>query len=146
MRIGIKRSDGGLSVMTLLDGFALEDVPREITKWEHVVPWTAIRWQEIDEAAVPPRLFRNAYELGEKVPEINMVKARDIHRDAMRVTRAPLLENLDIEFQRAYKDPAEQDRIETEKQTLRDVTDDPAINIAKTPEELKAIWPEVLKG
>ncbi len=30
------------------------------------------------------------------------------------------------------------------KQTLRDVTDDPAINAAMTPEELKSVMPEVL--
>ena len=50
--------------------------------------------------------------------KVNMEKAREIKRDQLRAER---------------------------KQQLRDVTADPAIDAATTPDELKAVWPEALE-
>ena len=77
---------------------------------------------------------------------VNMEKARNIHRENMRVARAPLLKMLDVAFQRALEQNANTATIVAQKQALRDVTSDPAIETAQTPEELKAIWPSVLEG
>lgn len=78
---------------------------------------------------------------------VNMKKARDIQRDRIRVMRAPLLAELDIAYQRAdEQDDAEAKAdIAARKQSLRDATKDPAIEAARTPEELKAVIPDALK-
>ena len=77
---------------------------------------------------------------------VNMAKARDIQRDKMRAARKPIMEKLDVEFMRAVEahDIAKQGTVVGLKNLLRDVTADPAIEAAKTPEELKAVWPSVL--
>jgi len=77
---------------------------------------------------------------------VNMLKARDIQRDKMRIARKPKLEALDVDFQRAIEndDATEKASIVAQKQALRDVTQDPAIESATTPDELKAVWPEIL--
>jgi len=76
---------------------------------------------------------------------INMSKARNIHRDAMRQARAPLFKDLDLAYMRATEAGADTSEIIAKKQALRDVTTDPAIDAAQTPEELKAVWSEILK-
>ena len=75
---------------------------------------------------------------------INMEKARDIHRAKMRDAREPLFAALDVAYQRATETGADTSAIVAEKQALRDVTNDPAIEAAQTTEELKTIWPEIL--
>jgi len=75
---------------------------------------------------------------------INMEKARNIHREKMRLARAPLLTALDVVFQRALEQNANTTVIVTKKQALRDVTSDLAIEAAETIDQLKAVWPEVL--
>jgi hypothetical protein len=75
---------------------------------------------------------------------INMEKARDIHRDKMRVARAPLLTTLDVAFQRALEQNANTAAVVAQKQALRDVTSNPAIEAAQTVDELKAVWPDIL--
>ena len=76
---------------------------------------------------------------------VNMEKARDIHRQRLREARAPLFNALDVAFQRAMETGADTAEIVAKKQALRDVTADPAIDAAQTTDELKAVWPEVLK-
>jgi len=75
---------------------------------------------------------------------INMEKARDIHRAKMRDAREPLFAALDVAYQRATETGADTSAIVAEKQALRDVTNDPAIEAAQTTEELKTVWPEIL--
>jgi len=79
---------------------------------------------------------------------INMDKARDIHRDNIRLARKSKLEEKDIEFMRAVEsaDTATQASVAAEKQSLRDATSDPDIAAATTPEELKAAWKFDLLG
>jgi len=76
----------------------------------------------------------------------DMTKAREIKRDQLRAERKPLLEKLDVEFMRAQEqgDQTKADEIAAKKQALRDVTADPAIDAATTPDELKAARPEAL--
>lgn len=77
---------------------------------------------------------------------INMTKAREIKRDIFRKERAPILADLDVQYMRAIEagnTPLQQE-IAQKKQALRDVTQDPAIESAVTPEELKAFVPEAL--
>lgn len=78
---------------------------------------------------------------------VDMAKAREIQRERIREMRAPLFADLDIAFMRAVEagDIAEQKRIGDIKHALRTAPQDPAIDAAQTPEELKAAIPDVLK-
>lgn len=77
---------------------------------------------------------------------INMAKARDIHRDRLRAMRAPLMAQLDVEYQRADEsdDPTAKVAVAKRKQALRDVTKHPGIEKADTPEKLAQVIPDAL--
>ncbi len=66
---------------------------------------------------------------------INIDKAKDITKDRLRAERQPLLEAQDVAFQRALEDGADTTTIVTEKQRLRDITDQ--VNTMTTVDELK---------
>ena len=75
---------------------------------------------------------------------INPDKAKAIWKDKWRQARKPLLASLDIEFMKAVEsnDSEKQAEVAAKKQELRDVT---SVEISgKSPEEIKAVWPEVL--
>jgi len=70
---------------------------------------------------------------------INIDKAKNITKDRLRQERVPLLQKLDVDYQRADEagDVAKKAEVAAEKQRLRDITlltDD-----ATTLEELKEI-------
>ena len=77
---------------------------------------------------------------------INMTKARDLHRDKVRQARDPLLATKDVEFQRALETGADTAAIVAAKQALRDAPASAAIEAATTPNELKASWDAELLG
>ena len=54
--------------------------------------------------------------------EVNFSKAQAITKDRRRVDRKPSLEAQDIAFQRALESSADTSAIVTEKQRLRDIT------------------------
>jgi hypothetical protein len=68
---------------------------------------------------------------------INFDKAIDITKERLRVERAPLLQTLDISFQRALETGADTTEIVAEKQRLRDITS--LAEQATTLEELKSL-------
>ena len=70
---------------------------------------------------------------------LDMSKAKDIHRDNVRVARKPLLEAKDLEFTRAQETNADTTAIVAAKQALRDAPT--AGDSATTIAELKAAWP-----
>lgn len=112
------------------------------------VPADATDVQTVDESAIPTdRTFRNAWKHdgGGKVVH-DMDKARELKKDQLRVLRKPLLADLDVAYMLADEkgDTAAKSDIAKQKQALRDVTDDPAIEAAATPEELKAAMPAAL--
>jgi hypothetical protein len=76
-----------------------------------------------------------------------MARAREIRRDQLRLLRAPIFEPLERAQRSALVrgNTAEAAAIELKLQALRDVTDDPAIEDAQTPEELKAVMPAPLR-
>ena len=69
---------------------------------------------------------------------INMEKAREIHRDKIRLARNSLFRKLDIEFQRALEDNNDTSDIISRKNALRDSTQDPLIESATDTETLKS--------
>jgi hypothetical protein len=76
---------------------------------------------------------------------INPDKAKVIWKDKWREARKPLLASLDIEFMKAVElgDSAKQAEISAKKQALRDVTQTEISG--NTPEEIKAVWPNILQ-
>ena len=77
---------------------------------------------------------------------VNMTKARDLHRDKVRFARDPKLASKDVEFQRALETGADTTAIVAAKQALRDAPAAAAIEAATTPDELKAAWDTDLLG
>ena len=68
---------------------------------------------------------------------INLNKAREITKTRLRAERMPLLQALDVQFQRSLESGADTSAIVAEKQRLRDI-----IKLAdevQTLDELKAI-------
>lgn len=101
-----------------------------------------------DSAEMPQdRTFRRAWVLSNGAVRVDMPKAREAWRDRLRAMRAPKLNALDIEYQRADEvgDLVGKQGVIQRKRALRDVTQDPRIESASTPEELKNVIPEVLK-
>ena len=92
------------------------------------------------------RTFRGAWQYNGNAVEIDMSKARDIHKDNLRAERAPRLEALDVDYMKALEAGSGADAIAAKKKTLRDVTADSKIATAKTPDELKALDLATLLG
>jgi hypothetical protein len=159
----IKRADGGVSIAFFADPRPAEPIEGEeappVITPEEVMQKNFERWRssakpewlpatiEAFNGVVPPdKAFRNAWEASGSEVAVNMAKARALHRDRLRAARKPLLEELDIEYQRADEanDAVEKKAIARRKKALRDVTADPAIDAATTPAELAAVWPGAL--
>ena len=70
---------------------------------------------------------------------INLEKAKAITKDRLRAERAPLLQKLDVEYQRAdeVSDTTKKAEVAAEKQRLRDITK--LADQATTIEELRSI-------
>jgi hypothetical protein len=67
---------------------------------------------------------------------INMDKAKVITKDRLRADRKPLLEEQDILFMKAQEAGSDTSAIVTEKQRLRDITNQ--VDSMTTTDELKA--------
>ena len=145
------RPDGGLSVV--IPAINTHPRPETITEaqaeqraWDKL-PADAIspRWAADDEIPAS-RVFRNAWTDAGRIA-VDMQKAREIHKNNLRAARAPKLAALDVDFMRAVEsaDAGAWAAIAAKKQALRDVTSDPSIAAATTPEELVAAIPEALK-
>lgn len=95
------------------------------------------------------RYFRGAWTwvTPEPVIDVDIARAREIHRDKLRELRAPKLADMDVAYQRADEDgdAAAKAGVIAKKKALRDAPSDPRIVAAATPEELKAVIPDALK-
>lgn len=112
------------------------------------VPADATNIQTVNDLAIPAdRSFRNAWKVNGASIEVDMPKAREIHKNRLRELRKPKFETLDVQFLRALEaaDSAAQSSIAGKKQALRDVTIHPSITAALTPDALKTAVPEILK-
>lgn len=88
--------------------------------------------------------YFNAYEFNAELgAKVNIEKAKAIHLDKFRATRASKLQKLDIDFMKAVEANDEEKKAEiiAAKQALRDVT------LTTLPDDLagiKATWPNIL--
>ena len=91
------------------------------------------------------RTFREAWSFGGNpeagVITVDMNKAKEVWREKIRRARAPEFEALDAAFMKALETGADTSAIVAQKQALRDAPEDPAIDAATTPEELKQVMP-----
>jgi len=111
-------------------------------------PRTPVSFRRITELELAPldRAYRNAWTDSGGALAHDLPKARALHRNKMRAARTPLLATLDADYLQADErgDTTAKTSIATQKQQLRDVTADPAIDAAATIAQLKAVWPAVL--
>ena len=77
---------------------------------------------------------------------IDMAKAREIHKDFIRVARTEKFKELDIEFQKALETGASTTDIVAKKQALRDAPADSGIAAASDTDALKAQWKTDILG
>ena len=80
------------------------------------------------------RSFRNAWILDSEIT-VDISKAKDITKNKLRVERKPLLKAQDILFMQAQESGSDTSGIVTEKQRLRDITNQ--VDSMTTVEELK---------
>ena len=78
----------------------------------------------------------------------DMAKAKELHRDKIREERQPLLDALDVEFQKALEtdDATKKAEVIAKKQALRDAPADSAIDAATDEAGLKAQWNTSILG
>ena len=76
----------------------------------------------------------------------DMAKAKEIHKEKIRIARVPKLIELDVEFQRALETGASTTDIVAKKQALRDAPANSNITSANSEAELKAQWDTSILG
>ena len=138
-RIIYTRLDGGVSVVS-----PALDTDEGLAAAQAKLPADVINPKIVDFSVIPQdRTFRNAWRQNESLVQHDMPKCRDIWRGKLRELRRPKMAALDVAYMQADErgDTVEKARIAAEKQKLRDVTADPRIDAAVTPEALKAVMP-----
>ncbi len=153
----LRCSDNSVIVMAFVldDGFTVRrqgidaEIDDEIRRASAGFPQDRlpiVSWTEITETDLPERTYRNAWTTKGNKIEHDMVKARDLHREKLRIERFHQLEVLDIDYMKALEttNTSEQAAIIQKKNKLRDVTVDLRIDAAKNIEELKALTLDLL--
>ena len=77
---------------------------------------------------------------------IDMTKAKNLHRDNIRVRREELMPALDIEFMKAQESGADTSSIVAKKNALRDAPANSAIDSCTTTDELQSQWDTSVLG
>ena len=90
--------------------------------------------------------FERAWKIVDGKIEMDIAKAREVHREHVRYARTSKLVELDIEFQRALETSADTTSIVSKKKALRDAPANSAIDAAKTEAELIAAWDTAILG
>jgi hypothetical protein len=136
----VYQNGDGIAIIIPADGVSVEQAMRDVPEGASSVI--------VDAGDIPSdRTFRAAWKASvtDQKPgvAVDMPKARNVWRDAVRRRRKPLLEALDVEYQKADEtgNSSEKAKIANKKKKLRDATDDPRIEAAQTPEDLKQIDP-----
>ena len=125
------KSDGTVSIITPAGDVndAIKDVP------------SGLSYEIVEDSVIPTdRSFRNAWKQNSKTIETDMTKAKEIHKDKIRIARTPKLAELDIEFQKALETSSSTTDIIAKKQALRDAPAASGISTAASEADLKAQW------
>ena len=128
MNVIIYDNGNGVSVVFPTGELSVEEVKAKDCPSESIV---------LDDADLPSRDFRNAWELADGAVAVNFAKAQELTKDRLRAERKPLMEAQDVAFQRALETGADTSAIVAEKQRLRDITK--LVDTATTLDELKGL-------
>lgn len=139
-KIAVKRLDGGVSII-----IPTSEATPELLERDALAVVGYVSHREIEDVDIPTdRTFRNAWT--DNYPtvtvDVDIVKAKEIKKDQMRLLRKPKLEALDVQFMQALESGSDTTVIKTKKQELRDVT---ALVLPDDVEQLKAFMPDCLK-
>jgi hypothetical protein len=98
-----------------------------------------------DESQLPDREFIDAWTID---ATIDLELAKEVWREKMRSVRNKRLKELDLEWMRAMEQQDYQAaaKVVVKKVELRDITKRDELKYAKTLDQVKAFWPEVLNG
>lgn len=154
VKVAVKTDDGGVVVMSIVTNDGVNVVHEPTTEYineqvarssQHGWPGNPLSWRIIEDSELPDRYFREAWEDTGKL-SINMDKARAIQMNHIRDLRNAALVPLDMEYMRADErgDVRRKQEIAEQKQVLRDLPETFDLSVAKTPEELKNLWPKEL--
>ena len=100
----------------------------------------------VDHSSLPTDIdFQNAWVYKDGKVEVDLTKAKEVHREYIRRERKEKLAALDIEFQRAME-TGDTSAVVAKKQVLRDATADSAIDAASNLGQLRALWNTSLLG
>ena len=95
----------------------------------------------VEDSEIPKNtFFTRAWKIVDGKIEMDITKAREVHRENIRMARQEKLAELDIEFQRALESSLDTSTIVAKKQALRDAPADSAIDAATDEAGLKAQW------
>ena len=92
------------------------------------------------------RSFRDAWTYDGTNFGINITKAKEIHKQNIRLAREKKLAELDVEFQRALETSSDTTAIVAKKQVLRDYPAQAGISTAVTDTDLKNNWDASILG
>ena len=90
--------------------------------------------------------FERAWKIVDGKIEMDIVKARDVHRENIRIARQEKLEELDIEFMKAQETGADTTDIVAKKNALRNAPADSDIDAATDDAGLKSQWNTSILG
>jgi len=98
-----------------------------------------------DESQLPDREFIDAWTID---ATIDLELAKEVWREKMRPVRNKRLKELDLEWMQAMErqDYQAAAKVVVKKVELRDITKRDELKYAKTLDQVKAFWPEVLNG
>lgn len=149
--VAVSFDDGSVGRMQLFereDGEKTTDKHIQAQVDQSAETWAALAlsaasWRRCKLEDFPTDLheFRDAWTDRKGKITVDMDKAKECTRDRLRAERAPLLEAKDVDALKALEadDKAALAAIAAEKQRLRDITELPAIDAAKTPADLMAL-------
>ena len=101
----------------------------------------------VEDSEIPKNtFFERAWKIVDGKIEMDITRAREVHRENIRRARLGKLMELDIEFQRALETSADTSAIVAKKKALRDAPSDSAIDAAKDEAGLKAQWNTSILG
>lgn len=129
MNVFVVRTDGGCKIITPAPGYEAR-VEKELQPGGYIKT-------TLEE--LPARGYTEALRIVDGVVVVDMPTARKMYRNRLRRMRSPMLAALDVEYMRADEaaDAARKTEIATEKQRLRDITQDPRIEACATVAELE---------
>ncbi len=139
MLYAIKRDDGGVNILVIspntkmpLDDILKKDIPQ------------GAEYRLIESDQLPQdRLFRNAWtdDNATATVDVDMVKARGIHMQRVRIMRDKKLKELDAEQMKVLTDVGQLQDIERLKKIFRDIPQLLDLSQIDIVEDLIKAWP-----